>query len=255
MQNLEPTKGFLIVASIERNFYLYAINLMESIKDHYPEAQIAFGVSDYLCDGRESIADHIFYVGDTQREKLIGLTKTPFDLTCYLDADCEVQHEDVATVFDLLEASDSDILFTALTKEREYCYKARTFPGGELELCGANFVYDNRKQIVKDLMNDWKDLYWAQFYDRSWWPLNEAGSPDFQLYPETYRQWDQFTLWWLVNKVDKYKELKYDIIEDDARWNWYALYIESLVPTKGPPIITHHSWGIDKYNKTYGNIG
>ena len=104
-------------------------------------------------------------------------------------------------------------------------------------------------------MNDWKDLYWEQFYDRSWWPLNEAGSPDFQLYPETYRQWDQFTLWWLVNKVDKYKELKYDIIEDDARWNWYALYIESLVPTKGPPIITHHSWGIDKYDKTYGNIG
>ena len=64
MQNREPSKGFLIVASIERNFFLYAINLMESIKDHYPEAKIAFGVSDYLCDGRESIADHVFYVGD-----------------------------------------------------------------------------------------------------------------------------------------------------------------------------------------------
>lgn len=255
MQKQEPTKGFMIVASTERNFYLYALNLIESIKDYYPEAQCALGVSPYLKDGRESVADYVFDVGDTPREKLIGLTKTPYDLTCYIDADCEVQHEDIATVFDQL--GDNDIVFSALTEEREYCYAERKFPGGEFTLCGANFVYDNRKPLVKEFMQDWKDIYWSQHpsYENTWWPKNDKGEWDFDLYPESLRQWDQFTLWWLTNKVDKYKELKYDVFEDDARWNWFALYIESKVPIKAPPIITHHSWGIDKYDKYVGNIG
>lgn len=255
MQNQEPTKGFLIVASAERNFYLYAINLIESIKDYWPEAQIAFAVSPYLCDGREAVADHVFHVGDTQREKLIALTKTPFDITMYIDADSEVLHEDITKAFDQIQETKQDIVFCALTEEREYCFAARKFPAGALELCGANFVYDMRNPLVREFMQDWKDLYWKQFYENSWWPLDKEGKHDLVNYPDIYKQWDQFTLWWLTNKVDKYKDLKYSIFDDDARWNWYALYIESKVAIKDPPIITHHSWGIDKYDKSYGNIG
>ena len=255
LQNLtqDPYKGYLICASYAPNFYLYALNLIESIRDHDPNANICLAVSPYLCDGRESIADHVIHVGDTPREKLIALTKTPFDITMYIDADSEVMHDDISTCFDQLNGND--IMFCALTAEREYCYTARSFPGGALELCGANFVYDNRKQIVKDFMKDWKDYYWAQHYNKDWWPTNEEGQPDYALYPETYRQWDQFTLWWLTKKVDKYKDLKFDIFEDDARWNWYALYIESRTPIKDPAIIHHHSWGVSKYEKSYGNIG
>ena len=56
---MEPSKGFVVVASKRSNFYLYAINLMETVKDYYPEAHITFVTEKHFLDGREDIADNI----------------------------------------------------------------------------------------------------------------------------------------------------------------------------------------------------
>ena len=41
---MEKSKGFIIVASKNRNFYLYAINLAESIRDYYEDCKSCYGV-------------------------------------------------------------------------------------------------------------------------------------------------------------------------------------------------------------------
>ena len=83
---------------------------------------------------------------------------------------------------------------------------------GSLELCGGVCLYNSAKPIVKEFMQDWYDLYIKQNAGK-WWPKG---------YPKSLARWDQFTLWWLVNKVEKYKDLKIGIFEDNYRWNWFA---------------------------------
>jgi hypothetical protein len=33
--------------------------------------------------------------------------------------------------------------------------------------------------------------------------------------------WDQFGLFWLVEKEEKYQDLKVEIFKDDLRWNYW----------------------------------
>ena len=44
------------------------------------------------------------------------MTKSPYDLTMYIDADMECEHEDIEHVFD--ELGDHDVMFSALTDDR-----------------------------------------------------------------------------------------------------------------------------------------
>ena len=106
----EPTKGYVIVASRKKFFYVSAINLMESIKDYYPEAQITFVVEERFLDGQERIADNVIFCDNHARAKLIGMAKSPYDITFYVDADIECEHEDIATIFDKLDGHD--LMFT-----------------------------------------------------------------------------------------------------------------------------------------------
>jgi hypothetical protein len=191
----EPTKGYVIVASRKKFFYVSAINLMESIKDYYPEAQITFVVEEKFLDGQERIADNVIFCDDHARAKLIGMAKSPYDITFYVDADIECEHEDIATIFDKLDGHD--------------------------------------------LMFDWYDLTVAQ-YGKVWWPTLEDGvTEDLENYPATLKRWDQFSLWWLVNKEPKYKDLKVGILEDDARWNFYSKY--KYEHNKDPVVLRHYS--------------
>ncbi len=101
-----PSKGFVVVASKKQNFYTYAINLIESIKDYYPEAQVCLVTENRFLDGRQDVADIVIECDDHYRAKLWGMSQTPWDITMYCDADMECEHEDISTVWDSLEDND-----------------------------------------------------------------------------------------------------------------------------------------------------
>jgi|TARA_B110000967_G_scaffold185956_1_gene206665 ADP-heptose:LPS heptosyltransferase len=242
----ELSKGFVIVASRNINFYTYAINLIQSIKDYYPEALITLVTEERFFDGRETEdTDQIIICGGHYREKLWGMANTPYDITMYVDADMECEHEDIMTIWD--EMKDYDMVFHELTKEREQFYAIREFKynGGyeKYKLCGGVCLYRSGSPLVKEFMDDWYELYCKQ-YDNRWMP----DGFDKEQWAKDLRHFDQTTLWWLVNKVDKYKDLKIGIFEDDIRWNYFTQYgYEGLKSKTGaPPILRHYSGCLQK---------
>lgn len=244
MSKNEPTKGFVFVASNKPSFYSSALNSIESIRDYFPEAKFAFFTEERFVDSRCDDIDHLFFVGNGIREKLYGIANTPFDITMYIDADTIIEHEDICTVFDQLEYYD--MKFVKLTDDpiarRSFVEKDfKTDFGTEtLSLCGGVCLYDSRNPLVKEFMSDWHKIYLKQEYDR-WVPKG---------FPASVCRWDQFTLWWLTNKVDKYKELKIGEFEDNYRWNWFTSFRfddngnHNLVNKH--PIIIHHSATMNK---------
>lgn len=243
--------GYLVVASRKSSFYSLAINLIESIKDYNPDANCCLVAEERFIDTRADCADHIIHCDDHVRAKLYGMTKTPYDKTMYIDADCEVVHEDIAKCFD--ELKDFDVMFTHLSDDRKYIFKEVFFPAGRLELCGGVCLYDYSKQIVKDFLQDWWDLHQKQVAGE-WWPTKEfkdwrvastEDKPnwDDKQYPRTLSRWDQFSLWWLTKKDPKYcdEALKVGIFEDDIRWNWYTSYDPNRNQAKSPVVIEHYS--------------
>lgn len=213
-----PSKGYLIVASTQEIYYSWACNLMSGIKDFFPEAQICLVTEERFVDARASEADHLIFCDDHSRAKLWGMANTPFDTTFYIDADMECMHEDIAKVFDELE--DNDLVFTGLPREFWHIFKDTEFPGGTFELCGACCLY-KKSETVMQFMKDWYEYYVKQ-HDGSWWPTKADGSFDTDLYPHHLRIWDQFTLWWLVNKEEKYSKLNVSIFKDKVKWNYWA---------------------------------
>lgn len=241
----EQTKGFVVVASKNQNFYTYAINLIESVKDYYPEAQVCLVTEERFLDGREDIADEILFCDGHYRAKLTGMTMSPYDITMYIDADMECEHEDIATVWDDLK--DYDLVFHELTEERGKYYAVREFlyegTRQKYSLCGGVCLYRNDNPLVKDFMLDWDNLYRKQLANE-WKPEGF----DTEQWNKDLRIFDQTTLWWLVNKVPKYKDLKIGIFDDDIRWNYFTQYAYQGFKSKygKPPILRHYSGCLQK---------
>lgn len=240
----EPTKGFLVVASKTRKFYSMAIHCIETIKDFYPEAKTCLFTEEYFFDGRESVADYVIPCGPSVREKLWALQESPFDITMYIDADCEIVHEDIRGAFDQLK--DHDMVFTSINeKVKDFVYFI-DWQSGSLKLNGGIILYDKRKPLVQEFLKDWNNLYRQQRH-LEWWPdYDENGKPDFEKHPEWLYTFDQFTLWWLTEKSPKYKDLNIGFFEDDIRWNWYSGYHENKLKLTKPYIIYHLSGWVDK---------
>jgi hypothetical protein len=237
----EKSRGFVIVASKKINFYRYAINLAESILDYYEDAKITLFTEEWMFEEiHREIFDQVIWCSDHYRAKLWGMAKTPYDQTMYLDADMEVEHEDILTCWD--EFDKGDVVFSKLTEERSYTYAEWEFdtPEGKtaFTLCGGICLYDMTVPLVKEFMDDWWDLTRRQM-DHEWWPKG---------YAESLRSWDQFSLWWLTTKEEKYKDLKIGVFEDDVRWNYYNAWNWARTkPESGKPvIIRHYSCGLDK---------
>lgn len=234
----EKSKGFLVVASNKRNFYLYAINLIESIKDFYEDANVTLVTEPWMIDERADIADNIIHCDNHYRAKLWGMAQSPYDITMYIDADMECEHEDIIDIWD--EMQDQDMVFAELTDDREYIYAERHFdtPEGKAKfrLCGGVCLYDMSKPIVREFMQDWWELTREQMGKR-WWPEG---------YAESLRSWDQFSLWWLTEKEEKYKDLKIKIFDDDLRWNYYNAFQWHRTRPEKPVVLRHFSCGLNK---------
>lgn len=228
--------GFILVATKTKGYFEKAVYCAGTIVDHWPDAKITLFTTpelhnpafDYLFDSVRTDTP------DERRGKLWACANTPYDLTFYLDADTAVEHEDIQKAFDQLNGND--IVFTACTDDRAYAYNhsdgdPRKFPGGEMEHHGGVFLY-NRKAIL--FMKRWYELH-KQQVQGNWWPkpIND--------YPIRLRPWDQFTLWWILNKeAENFKYLKVGFFENDARWNYLDLYTKALDHTNGEPRIIWH---------------
>ena len=161
----EQTKGFVVVASRNHNFYVYAVNLIESIKDFYPEALITLVTEERFVDDRADEADQIIFCDDHYRAKLWGMAQSPYDITMYVDADMECEHEDIMTVWD--EMKDYDMVFHELTKDREKYYAIREFKYNnsyeKYRLCGGVCLYRSENPLVMEFRDDWNEMYRRQF--------------------------------------------------------------------------------------------
>jgi len=236
-------KGFVVVASRKNNFYIYAINLIESIKDFYPEAHVTLVTEERFIDGREDIADNIIFCDDHYRAKLWGMANSPYDVTMYVDADMECEHEDIITVWDNL--NDNDMVFHELTEERSKYYTIRHFDienkekEGWFSLCGGVCLYRSSNPLVKEFMNEWYELYDLQ-HSNLWRP--DCFTNDEQW--NSLKKFDQTTLWYMVNIMEKYKDLKIGFFHDDIRWNYFTQYqYENLKSIENKPVILRHYSG------------
>lgn len=240
--------GYLVVASKSKAFYYSAINLIESIKDHNPEAKTCLVVDKGISDDRVSVSDYVIYTEkeNDYRAKLWGMAQSPFDRTLYVDADMECVHEDISIVFDQL--GDHDMMFTKLSDERDAVFKNRHFPAGSFELNGGVCLYNSSDKKVINFMYRWWELYTLQKADM-WWPTDpETGRWDEVNYGDRHdnKWWDQFTLWWLTHRDEKYSNVSIGIFEDDLRWNYYSKFPEFLIYSKDPPVLIHYSGSLSK---------
>ena len=62
------------------------------------------------------------------------------------------------------------------------------------------------------------------------------------------KDFDQTTLWWMTEKMEKYKGLNIGIFHDDIRWNYFTQYAyEGLHSIEGKePILRHYSGSLHK---------
>jgi len=245
----ELTKGFVFAASRHPAFYYSAMNLMDSIRDYWPEDQpepkFALFTEEWMVDHRIEDVDYVQYVGNHIREKLYAMANSPWDITFYMDADGVVEHEDIATVFDLLE--DDDMKMVRLERDpismgvfKEVYFDTPEGERAELDLCGGVCLYRSCDPLVRQFMYDWNHMYREQ--ENGQW--NDRG------YSKSILRWDQFTLWYLTNRVEKYKDMKIGKFEDNYRWNWFTSFRYNEDGThrlvKDPPIFLHHSASMDK---------
>jgi len=201
--------GYLYVASHKKAYYKAAKVSAESLLDFHPGAKITLVThADWVEHEDTGIFDTIITddVPDDNRAKLWALSRTPYDVTMYIDADTYIQSEDIADVFDFI--GDNDIIFT---RNRPYNSKITTLSETEEMIyhCGI-FVYRKNK-VMKSLTDDWYSYYLEQV------------KPEYDVspYPIAVKPWDTFTMWYLLNNTAHKDTVKVgEFPAPDARWNF-----------------------------------
>ena len=220
------SNGFVIIASLKRKYLLSAMMCYDSIKDHWPEANITLFVDSTVYDKDLLEGYNVVHedVPSDERAKLWALDKSPYDITAYLDADTIVVHDDIQTIFDQL--GEHDMLFTRI---REYNSNRKGYMENVgYEHHGGVFLYNkNAHDFVGQWWEDWDAI---------------KSNEDFKLkYPDIpvrMSVWDQFYLWNLIHNTDH--GLSIGFFEEDARWNFVVGYKAKELNGKGA-IIEHYT--------------
>ena len=250
-QTENPSKGFVTVATRTKQFLIGAENLCQSILDHYEDAKVTLFteqrfIDDPSCQMYFRDFDKVIATPkDTDREKMWGMANSPYDITMYLDADIEIVHEDIATVFDRIE--DQDMVWVELRRETAHHFAEWDWGNGELDHlthCGGVCLYRSDNPLVKEFMTDWYDLYFKS-KSGEWRPEETSKVP-----PSFFR-WDQLPLWWLLHYSEKYKPIKWKYFDDNYRWNYYTSFGFNKDGTHNygvvDPVVIHFSSWMDKY--------
>jgi len=226
------SRGFVLVASRRYIFYKSAILCAETLREHYPDANITLFTHEEWVDDDCDIFDKVITsIPTDKRAKMWALARTPYDLTMYLDADVQIHDPEIATCFDIIP-DDVDILMTRI---RPYAAAITQFPGGELTWhCGV-FLFRKNK-IMCELMQRWYDDYNER---QTQWKFDE------NLYPRSLQPWDTWTFWKLIN-IDGYNDkINIGRFPDDARWNFHYLRYGEL---ENKSIIIYHNTIRKSYN-------
>ena len=220
--------GYLYAASGDERYLTSAVMSCESLKEYHSDAHVTLVVSEELYDNSlyHTFDQIIVAPTNDSRIKLWGLSRTPYQRTLYIDADCTIRHKDIAIVHDLL--GDADIM---LTKIRSYAGKFVFFRGGRLEdHCGV-FLYNSKPHTI-EFMHQWRELWLKQRSGEWQW--------DTELYPDKeLRVWDQWTYWWLMNETEYAIKREY-FPSPDARWNFVNFYKPDECPSEDI-VIYHHT--------------
>lgn len=266
MSRLEkPSKGYVTVATKEKSFLSSAINLCESILDFDINAKVTLFTDQEFFDTENlSMFDKVIvppkdpYInvknGAGPREKMWGMANTPYDLTLYLDADIEIIHEDILSVFDRLE-DNYDMVWVELKRETAGHFAMWDWGNGDLDHlthCGGVCLYRASNPLVREFMLDWYNIHMDM---RSGIDLPE----ECKSVPKAFWKWDQLTAWWLIWHSSKYKEIKWKFFEDNYRWNYYSSFGFNFDGTHNygvvDPVVVHHSSTLDKWGKgEYENV-
>lgn len=223
------TKGIVIVASVKEVFKRLALNLIDSLDDYAPDIPIFVSTIPEWADEFKDYDNVVEIRSDGPnniRNKLWALQHSPFDISCYMDADMEAKSERVNEVFDLLD-DDHDFAFTniyAQTGASTMLYQEDYEKDPEwrdndgvrhLRHHGGFFLWNKNKPNAALAAKRWWELWQEINENDEWWDNH----------PEFYRgnqSWDQFSWWWLCNK--DIPDLKVQEIEDDTyyqyQWNW-----------------------------------
>lgn len=217
--------GFVIVASRKHYYYNMAILCAESLKDYYPQAHITlFTHEEWVCPLADIFDEVVTDIPVHKRTKLWALSKTNYDNVMYIDADCEIRHEDIKTVFDTLGDDDIKVM-----KTRDYCSAVTDFPAGRLDYHMGVFAYKNTP-TVKACFDQWYEFYVRQQEE---WDLDPDQYPIDKLRP-----WDIFTFWRLINIEGWGDKIKVGYWDNDARWNFHGLHSTECAPED---IIVYHN--------------
>lgn len=225
----QQNNGFVIIATIHKQYLTSAVLLAESIRDYLPQANITlYTTPDLIRDTNVDVFSSVVTEGvpDDRRAKLWALSRTPYDITAYLDADTVVVHEQIQTIFDQL--GDRDLLFT---KIRPYNSNPKGFlEDPRYQHHGGVFVYRKTTNTIK-FMEEW------------WRRWNETRATiEFRKHypniPDKMKEWDQFYLFYIIHETSH--GLNIGFFEDDARWNFVRGYVRSELNGK-PPIIEHYT--------------
>lgn len=232
---MTKNNGFILVASRFYAYYKSAVYCAESLRDVYPEANITlFTHADWVDESADVFDNVVTDIPIHNRAKLWALSKSPYDVTMYIDADCEILHEDIKEVFTTV--ADCDII---CTKVRPYMAAVHKFPGGELTQHMGVFAY-KKSDALYEMFDQWFEMYHTQRWTKDW-DLDETLYPRNMLF-----QWDMFTWWRLINLEGWGDKIKVDFWEDDARWNFHNFRLNE---NKDDVIVYHHTLSDLKHAK------
>lgn len=228
-QEQPSNTGFVVIATVHKKILLSAINLAESIREYWPDANITLFTTQDLVAGADTSAFTSVVTKDVphdRRAKLWALSKTPYNTTAYLDADTLCVSSEIRNIFDQL--GNDDIIFT---KIRPYNSNPKGFiEDPEYIRHGGVFVYNSKPDTIA-FMQRWWDL-WSTTRSA------DVFNTTYPEYPAKMKEWDQFYLFYLVKHTDH--KLKLGFFKEDARWNFVTGYQRSELCGK-PPIIEHYT--------------
>lgn len=212
--------GYVYVASMSSAYYRAAVRSADSLKDHYPDAKITlFTHPEFFNEKDRKLFDRVYLdIPYHIRAKMYGMYNSPYDKTLYIDADTEIRSEKIKDVFNLL--GDKDIIFTRIIP---HVSKSRKIDDdNELEYHGGIILYNNKKTTIS-LIKEWYELY---LYQRSTAWENSI----FKQFDKGMKPWDQFTVWYLLNKEERHKEVKHGFFPDGGvSYNYiYVLEFNSM---------------------------
>ena len=215
------SRGFLIVASRDRAFLHAAVQCAESIRDHWPDANICLATHEGWIDSRvKAVAtDTISPVPDHRRAKLWALPRTPYRLTQYVDADMWCVHDDVRHIFDIVPGADwlatenrayaSAVVYFDSAKEIHWREGPKLHDEGKCHRlrwhCGF-FRYN--LAVVEPFLHDWLRVL-----------LDNHKNGSGKWGPQSISWWDTFAFWRCFREFG-YAFAPQLYPEPDGRWQF-----------------------------------